>query len=348
MRKVVIHSAGGYDKLVIEEHPDPKPRDGEVLVRVAAAGVNFADTAVRMGLYDSAKELVGWPITPGFEVAGEVASVGAGVTTVKPGDRVMAVSQFGGYASHVAVPEHQVFATPQSLTAEKAAGLQVIYLTAYYALFELCKLRPGDIILVHSAAGGVGSAILQMAKQMGLKSVGIVGSSKKVEAAKRMGADHVIDKSTEDLWARAKALAPDGYDAVLDANGVQTLKGSFEHTKQAGRLVVYGFATMMPKKGTPNWLALGWDFLRTPRFSPFDLLAKNKSVMAFNLSYLFSKKQLLDESMTYVLGHVEDGTFHLPDVTAFPIEEVASAHRAIESGTTVGKLVLTFGEPSSP
>ncbi|NUP11437.1 MAG: zinc-binding dehydrogenase [Polyangiaceae bacterium] len=343
MRKVVIHSAGGYDKLKVEEHPDPTPRPGEVVVRVAAAGINFADTAVRMGLYDSAKEFVGWPITPGFEVAGDVVAVGEGVTKVRPGQRVIALTLFGGYSSRVVVPEHQVFECPDALDFAQAAGVAVIYLTAYYALFELCKLRPGDSILVHSAAGGVGSAVLQIAKQEGYRAVGVVGSSKKIEAAKRMGAEQVIDKSTEDLWARAKELEPKGYDAVLDANGVETLKQSFEHTKMAGRLVVYGFATMMPKKGTPNWIKLGWDFLRTPRFSPFDLLGKNKSVMAFNLSYLFDKRELLDEAMGYVLDGVKEGRFVVPEVTRFAVDKVADAHRAIESGTTVRKLVITFG-----
>ncbi len=343
MRKVVIHAAGGHDKLQVEKHPDPSPAAGEVLVKVRAAGVNFADTSVRMGLYDSAKEFVGWPITPGFEIAGEVIALGDGADRFKVGDRVVAVTLFGGYASHVAVPQGQVFRCPDGLDLETAAGLPAVYLTAYYALFELCKLRPGDIILVHSAAGGVGGALLGLAKHAAVRTVGVVGSAKKVEAAKRMGATFVIDKSTEDLWARAEEIAKDGYDVVLDANGQETLKESFRHVKTAGRLVVYGFHTMMPKKGgTPNWLKLGWDFIRTPRFNPFDLLGQNKSVMAFNLSYLFSKTSLLAEGMDLTLGLVEKGELVLPVVTPFEIDRVADAHRAIESGTTVGKLVLTF------
>ena len=344
MRKVVIHSAGGHDKLALEEHPDPVAGEGEVLVRVAAAGVNFADTAVRMGLYESAKEFVGWPITPGFEVAGDVAAVGPGVTRWKVGDRVIAVTLFGGYASRVVVPEQQVFACPAALELAQAAGLPAVFLTAYYALFELCKLRPGATLLVHSAAGGVGGSILQLAKHAGMQTVGIVGSTKKVDTAMRMGATHVIDKSSENLWARAKELAPAGYDAVLDANGAETLKQSYANVKSAGRLVVYGFHTMMPRSGgRPNWLRLAYDFLRTPRFNPFDMVTRNKSVMAFNLSYLFSERALLEEGMAHVLGLVRDDKLVLPDVTRFPVDKVGDAHRAIESGTTVGMLVLTFG-----
>lgn len=343
MRKVVIHSAGGHDKLNVEDHPDPSPKAGEVLIAVEAAGVNFADTSVRMGLYASAKELVGWPITPGFEVAGRVEAVGEGVTRFRPGDPVIAVTFFGGYASKVAAPEHQVFASPEGLDPAVGAGLPAVFLTAYYALFELCKLRRGDIILVHSAAGGVGGALLQLAKHAGVRTVGVVGSPGKVAAAKRMGADWVIDKRSEDLWGRAKELAPDGYHVVLDANGAETFRASYDHVRRAGRLVVYGFHTMLPKQGgKPNWLKLGYDFLRTPRYSPFDMVTQNKSVMAFNLSYLFAERALLEDAMGLVLGMVREGKLVLPEVARYPLAQVAAAHRAIESGTTVGKLVLTF------
>ncbi|MFO0551446.1 MAG: medium chain dehydrogenase/reductase family protein [Polyangiaceae bacterium] len=342
MRKVVIHRAGGYDRLELEEHPDPEPAADQVLIEVTAAGVNFADTAVRMGLYDSAKKYVGWPITPGFEISGVVVKVGARVTRVKRGDQVLAVTRFGGYASMVSVPEHQVFALPDGMDLIAGAGLPVIYLTAYYALFELCKLRKGDTLLVHSAAGGVGSAILKIAKHEGWLATGVVGTTAKVEAARTMGAANVIDKSREDLWARARELEPAGYDVVLDANGVSTLRESYAHTKAAGRLVVYGFASMMSHDGTPNWLRLGVDFLRTPRFSPFDMVSANKSVMAFNLSYLFEKRSLLEDAMGYVLGLASSGVLTVPAVSRFPVERVADAHRAIESGKTVGKLMLTF------
>lgn len=344
MRKVVVHSAGGYDKLRVEEHPDPAPGPGEVLIRVAAAGVNFADAAVRMGLYDSAKKYVGWPITPGFEVSGDVIAVGEGVSAWARGQRVIAVTRFGGYASRVVVAADQVFECPDDLELAQAAGLPAVFMTAYYALFELCRLRRGDSLLVHSAAGGVGSAVLQLARHEGWRAVGVVGASAKVEAAKRMGATHVIDKSREDLWARARELEPEGYDVVLDANGVSTLRQSLAHTKEAGRLVVFGFASMMPHTGRPNWVRLGLDYLRTPRFNPFELVGQNKSVMAFNLSYLFDKKALLQEAMGTLLGLVRSGALRTLDVLRFSVDRVADAHRAIESGQTVGKLILTFGE----
>jgi NADPH:quinone reductase-like Zn-dependent oxidoreductase len=342
MRKVVIHGPGSYDKLRTEEHPDPVPGAGEVLVDVDHAGVNYADCIVRMGLYESAKKYVGWPITPGFEVSGRVAALGAGIADLELGAPVFGITRFGGYATKVVMPRHQVFGLPRGFAAAEAAGFPAVYMTAYYALCELVRLRPGMNVLVHSAAGGVGGALLQIAKVEGCRVVGVVGASHKVDAARALGADAVIDKSREPLWKTAERLAPEGYDVVLDANGVETLGQSYRHLASAGRLVIYGFHTMMPRQGgKPDWIKLALDFVRTPRFSPLALTNDNKSVLAFNLSYLFHKNDLLREGMGRLLGWVEQGRIKAPPVTKFPLDRVADAHRAIESGTTVGKLVLS-------
>jgi len=312
-----------------------------VLAATEAIGVNYADCVIRMGLYDSAKELVGWPITPGFEIAGTVTAVGEGVTDLAPGAKVLAVTMFGGYSTHVAVPRHQVFPLPSKLDAAQAAGFPTVFLTAYYALFELAHPRPGASILVHSAAGGVGSALVQLGRIAGCRVVGVVGSSHKVETARAMGADVVIDKSREDLWKVAEQASPRGYDVVLDANGVSTLPQSYAHLASPGKLVIYGFHSMMPRQGgKPKWLKLAWDWLRTPRYNPLTLTNDNTSVLAFNLSYLFEQKEILAEAMSRLLTWVEEGKLVAPPVKQFPLDQVAEAHRAIESGTTVGKLVL--------
>jgi len=333
VKRVLIRSAGGYEKLTLVEEPDPTAGPGQVLVRAEAIGVNYADCILRMGLYASAKEYVGWPITPGFEVAG----------TTPDGRRVVAVTRFGGYATHVVVPERQVFDVPGGFSSSQAAAFPAVGLTAWYALFELCKLRPGAKVLVHSAAGGVGSQLVALAKIAGCFVVGVVGSSHKVEATRALGADAVIDKSRDDLWRSAEAAAPEGYDVVLDANGVETLRASFAHLAPTGRLVVYGFATMLPRggtKGKPRWAKLAADWVRTPRFDPLTMTNENKSVMAFNLSYLFDRPDILAEGMGALLGHVAAGKLAPPRVQEFPLSQVADAHRALESGTTIGKLVL--------
>jgi len=339
--KIVVHAAGGYDRLKLESCAVPACARGEVRVDVRAIGINYADTIVRMGLYSSAKAYVGWPITPGFEVAGTVGAVGAGVTDLRIGDPVFAVTRFGGYSTHVVVPRGLVFAKPPALTFEQAAALPAVSMTAWYALFELAHPRPGQRVLVHSAAGGVGSALVQMLKLRGCEVVGVVGRSEKVAVARGLGADHVIDKSRDDLWRTAEGIAPHGYDVILDANGVSTLRASYDHLRRPGKLVVYGFHSMLPREGgRPSWTKLAADYLRTPRFSPLDMTDASKSVLAFNLSYLFAETQLIDAGMRTILDWIASKRLAPPQVTTYPLADVARAHAAIESGATTGKLVL--------
>ncbi|MHC4550485.1 MAG: synaptic vesicle VAT-1 family membrane protein [Planctomycetota bacterium] len=342
MRRVVIHRAGGYERLRLEEGPDPAPGPGEVALAVEAAGVNYADCVIRMGLYASAKEYVGWPITPGFEVAGKVAARGDGVDEPAVGTDVLAVTRFGGYASRVVVPRHQVFVRPPQLDSAAGAGFPTVFLTAYHALFELAHPRPGSRLLVHSAAGGVGGALVQLGKVAETTVVGVVGAPHKVEVARGLGADHVIDKSSEDLWPAVERHARH-YDVVLDGNGVATLEESYRHVAPAGRLVSYGFHSMFPRRGgRPHWPKLVWGYLRTPRFHPLRMVNDNRSVLAFNLSYLFDRRDLLAEAMARLFAWLDEGRLRPPPLTRYPVDRVADAHRDLESGRTVGKLVLTF------
>jgi len=159
------------------------------------------------------------------------------------------------------------------------------------------------------------------------------------------GADRVIDKSKEDLWARAREIAPDGFDVVFDANGPATLKQSYRHLAPAGKLVSYGFHSMLSTHGgVANYFKLIWQYFRVPRWSPLDMTQENKSLIAFNLSFLFHRKDLLQESMQALIKWVEEGKIKAPAVQPFPFEKVADAHRALESGATVGKLILKPGK----
>ncbi len=341
MQKIVIAKAGSYDQLELKTAPDLSPRASEVVVDVDAIGVNYADCIVRMGLYASAREFVGWPITPGFEVAGRVSKLGDRVDDLPVGTPVIAVTRFNGYATEVCVPRDQVFRVPASLSVEQAAAIPAVFMTAYFAIHELAHPRKGARVLVHSAAGGVGGCLVQISKLGGATVVGVVGAPHKVAAARDFGCDHVIDKSTEQLWKTAERLAPEGYDAVFDANGVATLKQSYEHVRAAGKLVVYGFHSMMPRVGgRPNYPKLALDYLRTPRFNPLDMTNECRSVMAFNLSYLFDRNDVLQQGMTQVLDWLEAGSVVAPPIKTYPLTKAAEAHRDIESGKTVGKLVL--------
>lgn len=343
MKRIVIPRPGGYDRLEVEAAPDPAPGPGEILVEVAAAGVNYADCIARMGLYASARELRGYPLVAGFEAAGTVARPAAGFAT---GDRVVAVTLFGGYASRIAVPARQVFPVPAGLALEAAAGVPTVFLTAWWALHRLAGLRAGETVLVHSAAGGVGGALVQIARLGGARVVGVVGSAHKVALARELGCDEVIDKSTaSDPWPAARDFAPRGFDVVLDANGYPTLAAGYRHLAPGGRLVVYGFAAMLPRsgpdgRGRPDWARIVAGWLRTPRFSPLAMTRDNKSVLAFNLSFMEEKADELGEGMQWILGEMAAGRMRPLPVTPYPFERVADAHRALESGRTTGKLVL--------
>ncbi|MCP4203877.1 MAG: zinc-binding dehydrogenase [bacterium] len=345
MRKVVVHRPGGHERLEIEEHPTPEPGPGELRIEVTAAGVNFADCLIRMGLYKSSRDQIGWPVTPGFEVAGRVDALGPGVDDLEPGDEVLAVTRFGGYATEVVVPRGQAFRIPDGLGLEQAAAFPSPFLTAYYGLVQLANPRPGESMLVHSAAGGVGGALVQLGKACGCRVIGVVGARHKVETARSLGADAMIDRSNEALWPAAERLEPDGYAMVFDANGVATLRQSYRHLGRPGRLVVYGFHSMLAK-GTsrPSWPRLLLAWLRTPRFDPLRMTNSSRSVLAFNLSYFFDQTELLREIMGRLLRWLADGRIVPPPVKCYPLVRVADAHREIESGLTVGKLVLTMGE----
>lgn len=341
MHRIVIHRPGGYARLRLETRPDPRPGPGEVLIRVRSAGVNYADCIVRMGLYASAKELVGYPITPGFEVAGDVAAVGPGADDLAPGTPVLGITLFGGYASHLVLPRSKVFRLPPNLPVGLAGGFPTMFLTAWTGLMYLANARPGERVLVHSAAGGVGGAAVQLARLRGCQVVGVVGAAHKVNTVEALGADAVIDKSSGDLWRQVRRLGPEGFDVVLDANGVETLMQSYRHLAPLGRLVVYGFHSMLPRGGRRrNWLALAWKAWRTPCFDPLRMTNRGRSVMAFNLSYLTDREALLQEALGQLLGWMSEGRLRMPATTAFPLAEAAAAQRALETGQTVGKLIL--------
>lgn len=341
MKAISIAKPGGYDRLRLVELPTPTPKAGEVLVDVRAVGVNFADVVIRLGLYESAKKYVGWPITPGFEISGEVAALGEGVSDLQPGERVFGVTRFGGYSSHVCLPRAQLFRVPAALSHAQAATFPTVFLTAYYALRETFKLRPGAQVLVHTAAGGVGLAALQIARADGLLPIAVIGRSHKRQVVEEYGAHAIIDRSTQALWPEVERLAPGGLDVVLEANGPETLRESYAHLRPTGRMIVYGFSSILSRgRAGPNWPKVVWEFLKTPRFSPLEMVNSNKGVVAFNLSYLFEQQALLDESMSRMLSEIERGVLRPLPVTEFPLAEAGEAHRALQSGSTVGKLAL--------
>ena len=266
------------------------------------------------------------------------------------GDEVVGVTLFGAYSSRVVVPRHQLFMRPAALSRQEAASLPSVAMTAWFAVRQqACPIPAGSWVLVHSAAGGVGSMLVQMCKLHGWKVCAVVGATHKVAAARKLGADTVIDKSAEPLWPAARRCAPGGYLAIFDANGVATLKNSYEQLAPCGKLIVYGFHSMLPRTGgvlsVLQWLRMARDWVLTPRFDPLTMVSSNKSVLAFNLSFLFSRRDLLDDAIGEIFGWIEAGKLAVPDVTVYGAGDVRLAHAALESGSTVGKLVLKMPQP---
>lgn len=340
MQKIIIEKPGHYDVLKLVEFQTPTLEANQVLIKVHAAGLNYADGIIRMGLYESAKRLHGYPITPGFEIAGEVIGTGSEVRDYRIGDNVIGVTLFGGYTSHIVLDTSHLFRKPENLSYQQAAAIPTVFLTAWFMVHLQVNPRAGDTWLVHSAAGGVGSALVQLGKLAGVRVIGVIGSAHKRDACMAMGADEIIIKSDTDLWQTAERLAPKGFDAIFDANGVSTLGESYRHLAPMGKLCIYGFASMLPNNGRLNWLKLTWDWLRTPRFNPLKMTQENRSVLAANLSFLSEHASMLREGMLWLLEHFSDGRLKPLPVEIFDLADAGKAQAKIESGNTVGKIVL--------
>ncbi len=338
MKRVIVRRPGGHAALELVSENDPVAGPGQVRVRVRAAGVNYADTIVREGWYEAARGH--YPITPGFEFAG-VVDVGAGGFNI--GDRVFGFTRFGGYSSVQLVDPGRLRLMPAGWSFADCAGVPAVHFTAYHALHQVAKVAQGEMLLVHSAAGGVGTALLQQAKLAGCRTVAVVGSAKKGAVAREFGADAVVVRGPS-LWKDIDAAAPSGFDAIFDANGITTPRPGFKRLKLGGRLVIYGFAEMFPRGGRPSKLSLAWNWLRVPRFSPLEMTATNRAVLGFNVVFLTDRAELAKDGFDAISGWMSSGVLKKSPVAEFPVERVADAHRALEAGDTVGKLVLTFPE----
>lgn len=344
MKKIVIPSAGGYEKLLLKEDRDPVPKDNEVLIDVHFAGVNYADVLVRLGVYESAKAYVGWPITPGFEVSGVISKVGKAVKGFKLGEKVIGFTLFNGYSSKLTLDPSQLIKLPETFSLEQGAAVPAVFMTAYHALFQIFHLPPKALLLVHSAAGGVGSALLSLSKIRGFRTIGVVGRTDKVEYAKELGAEMVYDKSDSNFaYENILEDYPEGFDAVFDANGYTTLKFSYDALRPTGKLVSYGSHSLLEKTGGRiNYLKAAWGLLKTPRFNPLDMITDNKSISGFNLSFLFEHELLRKDGVEGLSKLINKGTLAPPKISIFPIEKAAEAHQFIESGKSMGKIVLGF------
>lgn len=327
-----------------------------VIVQNKNFSVNYADCAIRWGLYESANRFVGWPIVPGFDVAGTVEYVNNNdniddAIQLKEGDRVFGVTLFGSYSNRILIPNIQLRKMPKDLSFAQAASLPTVSLTALYALnlagyFPITNMKSSNnAILIHSAAGGVGSMLVQISKLLGLSPIiGVVGRTAKVQEAKALGCDAVIDKSKEDLWAKAKELAPDGYKTIMDANGVSTLQQSYDHLAPTGRLVVFGFHSNLPvgrdMLSPMEWIRMAKKMNAMPKFDAMDLVVDNKAVLGFNLSFFSKEAEIVTTLFDQICLWLENGELKCPQVVTMEMEDIGKAHTLIQSGASIGKIVI--------
>jgi NADPH:quinone reductase-like Zn-dependent oxidoreductase len=331
MRAVVITKHGGPEVLQVQERPDPALGAGEVRIAVAAAGVNFADIMARMGLYPDAPKT---PCVVGYEVAGTILEVGEGVDGLENGQRVLAGTKFGGYASQVAVPASDVVVLPERLSFEQGAAIPVNYTIAWAGLIGYGNLQIGERVLVHSAGGGVGIAATQIAKRYGAEVYGTASAGKHAQITE-LGVDHVLDY-TRPGWERG---LPE-FDIVLDAIGGNSFRRSYSMLRAGGRLVAFGASAIVSGQRR-NLVTAARTVVRMPRFNLVKQMSESKAVIGLNMLSLWQDRGTLEPWIGPLRELLDDGTVKPVVAGAFDFEQAGGGHTMITERRNVGKVVLT-------
>jgi NADPH:quinone reductase-like Zn-dependent oxidoreductase len=341
MKAVVLTGTGGPEVLQMLERPDPPVGPGEVRVAVKAAGINFADTLARVGLYPDAPKR---PCVLGYEVAGEVEAIGEGVSAHKLGDRVIAGTRFGGQAELVTVPEAQALPLPERLTFEQGAAFPVNYGTAYAALVLMGGLREGDRVLIHAAAGGVGVSATQVARNAGAEIFGTASASKH-DAIRAQGVTHPIDYRSRDFGAEVMRITGgEGVDLVIDALGPTFFRQDYRLLRSGGRLVMYGLSESS-KAGARDLPATLMSLAKMPLatlpwWKSLAVMNENKGVFGLNMLKWWDREGNLDRVTRPLMADLEDGRLEPVVAEAFPFERAGEAHEFIAERRNVGKVVL--------
>jgi NADPH2:quinone reductase len=326
MRAVFARAFGSIDSVEIADLPDPSPGPGEVLIQVTAAGVNFPDLLVIQGLYQNKPPL---PFIPGKEAAGTVLAVGEGVTTCKPGDRVLTMIEYGCWCQRLVAPQSCVFVIPDSMDLVDASAFALIHQTAYFALVVRGGLKAGEWVLVTGAAGGVGLACVQLAHALGAKVVAGVSTPEKAALAKAAGADAVIDLSVPNLKDAIRdqvRTATDGHgaDIICEVVGGDVFDGAIRALAWSGRMVVLGFAGG-----------------RIPSVSANYVLVKNISVIGMHWSdYRDGHPHIMRAAQDHMFQLFEQGKLPAPRPTLYALEDVTQAMHQLKDRVVVGKVAI--------
>ena len=340
MQQVVITKVGGPEVLEVREAPDPSPMRGEIRIAVAAAGLNFADVSARVGLYPDAPKP---PMTVGYEVSGVVDAVGGAVEGFAVGDRVVAITRFGGQSTSVVVPIHQAVHVPDELDLVTAAAIPVNYLTAYLMLVRLGNVRRGESVLIHAAAGGVGFAALQICRLLGAVTYG-TASAAKHDRLREAGLDHPIDYRNQDFADEVMRLTNGrGVDVILDAVGGPTSRKNYRLLRPLGRLFLFGIssASQDPKR---NLFKAAAAIARFPVFHPLGLIDANKGVFGVNLGHLWDEEEMIHDVLGELVQWWADGKIAPVIDSVLPFGKAAEAHDRLQQARNVGKVLLVPGD----
>jgi alcohol dehydrogenase len=324
--------AGAIQRLALVEESLSVLQNDEVEVDVKAVGLNFADIFALAGLYSATPE---GSFIPGLEYSGIVTKVGRDCQKFKPGDRIMAVSRFGGYASKVQSKEAYLVLLPTDWSFSQGAAYLTQTLTAWYALNDLGNLQTGQKVLIQSAAGGVGLQAMKLVQALGGQPVGTVSSQQKVDFLSAMGFESWIRQSSFKVQLTENKRT---FDLVLDAIGGEVQSASFNALNPMGRLVVFGAAEFTPGKNRPNYLKAAWQYLRRPKYDVMDMISDNRSVMAFNLIWLWDQVELMQVLLQRMMA-VDITPPHIGH--EFTFDQAHAAIDCLRSGKTIGKVVLT-------
>lgn len=318
-----MHQTGGPEVLTYEDVPDPTPKAGEVLIRIEAVGMNFADVVRRRG--DAYPEPTPPPFILGAEVAGTIAAVGDGVTSLPVGTPVFATPGSGGYAQYICVPAEMVIPLPDGISAIQAAALVAQGLTAALILRNAARLAPGESVLIEAAAGGVGSFAVQLAKLFGAgKVIAAASTPEKRAFAERLGADASVDYMAPDWAGKVRDLTNGhGADVVLEMTGGETVGQALDAMAPFGRMIFFGSASG-----------------KTTSIDPSRLLVPNHSVTGFYINRYMAFPELIQSTVGEIIGWVLSGKLSLQVGTVLPLSQAAEAHRLLEGRKTTGKVVL--------
>ena len=331
MRVVEITKHGGPEVLKVVERPDPELLPGCVRIEVAACGINFADVMARIGVYPDAPKP---PCVVGYEVAGTVVELGDGVDGLEHGQRVLANTVFGGYASVVSVSERDCVPLPERLSFEQGAAIPVNYATAWAALVGYGSLQPGERVLIHSAGGGVGVAAVQLARRFGASEIYGTASPAKHERVRELGYDYVLDYKD----VNTKAALP-RFDVILDAIGGHSLRTSYDLLRPGGRLVGFGASAVVSgaKRNLPSALRT---LARMPRFSLVKQMSESKAVIGLNMLTLLKDRGTIEPWLGPLRELLDDGTIDPVIAGKFSFEEAGAAQDMLTQRRNVGKVIL--------